>query len=169
MWQRALPLPPTQLNMDVSTTAQLSAMLIDSGLLSTQFDSLRGLESSSGSRGFVADLVRIFLDDSDARIDRMEAILRSSVPNLAELERVANQMLGSSDTFGAVVVAHYCKILSEELAKRVDSAAFSGILSMIKAALGTLRPLLELYLALDKGDAPSTASSDEIFRRAKAE
>ncbi|GMH44895.1 hypothetical protein BSKO_12852 [Bryopsis sp. KO-2023] len=155
--------------MDVSTTAQLSAILINSGLLSSQFDSLRCLESSSGARGFVADLVRIFLDDSDARIDRMEAILRSSVPDLAELERLANKMLGSSDTFGAVAVAHYCKILSEELAQRFDSVEFSGILSRIKTELATLRPLLELYLTLEKGDAPSAASSDEVLRRAKVD
>lgn len=147
--------------MDASNTAQLAAALIRSGLLSPQFEQLRRLEVSSGSRGFVSDLARLFLSDSTGRIERMEEIVSvGGREGILELQRLANQMLGSSDTFGAAGVAGHCKALSEALMDRNECSEFSEMLASIKSELRQLRPLLELYIALD-GPEDGSASTSE--------
>lgn len=135
--------------MDAANTGELSGYLIRAGLLSAQFERLRRLETSSASQGFVAELARLFLDDSADRIRRMEALASAAGSDVGELGRVANQLLGSSDTFGAVWVAASCRALVLCLVDGFEAGEVWELLRRIKSEVRRLRPLLQLYGALD--------------------
>lgn len=150
--------------MDSSTTAQLAAAMIRSGLLSAQFESLRTLEVTNSSPGFVSDLARVFLSDSTFRIQRMEEIAGAGGQDAPELRRLVNQMVGSCDTFGAAGVAARCKGLLDALTGRLECAELLVQVERIRGELLQLQPLLELYVTLDgreeaSGGTPSEGSA----------
>lgn len=132
-------------------TAAISQLVKDmqaGGLLDDQFMQLIALQDETNP-DFVSEVVQLYFEDSQVKIEKVHQLLSQSVPDYDELDQIVHQFKGSSASLGAAYIAQLCIKLREGCQQR-NAAACQQLMQQIQEAFLQLKAKLEQYLQLDE-------------------
>lgn len=134
--------------MAASAIGQLVKEMQAGGLLDDQFMQLLALQDESNP-DFVSEVVELYFDDSQAKIEKVQQLLSQPTPDFEELDQIVHQFKGSSASLGATYIAQLCIKLREGCQQR-NTGACQHLVQQIKEAFLQLKAKLELYLQLEQ-------------------
>jgi signal transduction histidine kinase/DNA-binding response OmpR family regulator len=127
---------------ETSSKFQRDSVLFDSSVLDPE--ALSDLRELGGTnRNFFTEMVDVFLEESVARIERMNSAAKHS--DMASLHRLAHTQRGACLNFGANKVAQLCEALERIIStnKRTSTADVADIVSNIEREFHRVRRALE--------------------------
>eukprot|EP00878_Enallax_costatus_P004771 GHUV01005022.1.p1 GENE.GHUV01005022.1~~GHUV01005022.1.p1 ORF type:complete len:142 (+),score=34.80 GHUV01005022.1:197-622(+) len=134
--------------MAASSIGQLVKEMQAGGLLDDQFMQLLALQDESNP-DFVSEVVELYFEDSQAKIEKVQQLLSQPMPDFEELDQIVHQFKGSSASLGASYIAQLCIKLRESCQQR-NTAACQQLMQQIQEAFLQLKSKLDLYLQLEQ-------------------
>jgi histidine-containing phosphotransfer protein len=132
-------------------TEALQSELFSQGMLDEeQFSQLQLLQDES-NQDFVAEMITLYLDDTQGKLGALRAMVASQKVDRTELDSIFHQLKGSSSSVGALQVAQLCvdtRELSQTKGPDEVAAAVEHIFQTFERLKMRLMQLLELQAQL---------------------
>lgn len=134
--------------MATAAISQLVKEMQAGGLLDDQFMQLLALQDETNP-DFVSEVVQLYFEDSQVKIEKVYQLLSQPVPDYDELDQIVHQFKGSSASLGASYIAQLC-IKLRESCQQQNAAACQQLVQQIQEAFLQLKGKLETYLQLEQ-------------------
>ena len=93
-------------------------------------------------------MVELYFEDSGTKIDKLAALLSSSIVDFAQVDQLVHQFKGSSASFGAHSMAGACVQLRDACHAH-QTATCQQLCSQLQSIFTGLKQRLELFLQLE--------------------